>query len=442
MASLHRQTGSRPGYKLRFRDSGKRQRILWLGDVSKRSANEIMRHVTELAESHGRNVKPDVASVEWANSLTGRIRQNLAKWGYVAPERETDSTSLVCSEFFETYIQSKADWSERSTCNYRQAVRHFNAFMGNDRLLNDVLPPDIDAWRVWMIQQGKRRKTPDDPGEGLAAATANRHAKRIRTLFNQAIRAKLVKSNPVDGKIGDEVNRERDFYVSREVASKFVKQCNDDLNPEWALIFGLCRYCGFRCPTEVLRLTWADVDWENGKLRVDSQKTGLRYCPIFPEVRPLLEAVFEQAPEGTSHCIRQYHGAETNLRTQFLRFLNRAGIPPWPKPFVNLRASCRTDLQELFPSHVCDTWLGHSSRIANKHYLQTTDLHWERALKAGGNTGGNISANLSASREIARSENPAKTAAEAGGCSGDPPLTPTAGFEPATLALGKLCSIP
>lgn len=408
MASLHKQTGSRPGYKLRFRDSSKRQRILWLGDVSKRSANEIMRHVTELAESHGRNVKPDVVSVEWGNNLTGRLRQKLAEWGYVAPERETRPSSLVCSEFFESYIQSKTDWSQRSTCNYRQAVRHFNAFMGKERLLNDVLPPDIDAWRAWMVQQGKRRKTADDPGEGLAEATANRHAKRLRTLFNQAIRSKLAKTNPVDGKIGDEVNRERDHYVSREVAAKVIQQCNMESNAEWALIFGLCRYCGFRCPTEVLGLTWADVDWEGGRLRVDSTKTGLRYCPIFPEVRPLLEAVFDQAPDGTLHCIRTYRGAESNLRTQLLRILNRAGVKAWTKPFVNLRASCRTDLQELYPDHVVNSWMGHSSRIAAKHYLQTTDLHWERALSVGGNAGGNSSANLGNSVDNTACERPNK----------------------------------
>ena len=38
MASLHKQGGNRPGYKLRFRDTDNRQRVLWLGDVSKRNA--------------------------------------------------------------------------------------------------------------------------------------------------------------------------------------------------------------------------------------------------------------------------------------------------------------------------------------------------------------------------------------------------------------------
>lgn len=51
--------------------------------------------------------------------------------------------------------------------------------------------------------------------------------------------------------------------------------------------------------------------------------------------------------------------------------------------------------------------------------------------------GGNSSASLAASREIASSENPAKTAAAGCGGLSDPPLTPTAGFEESQEMLGK-----
>ena len=51
MASLHKQTGDRPGYKIRWRDSSKQPRALWLGDVSKRSADTYFRHVCELIDA-------------------------------------------------------------------------------------------------------------------------------------------------------------------------------------------------------------------------------------------------------------------------------------------------------------------------------------------------------------------------------------------------------
>ena len=55
---------------------------------------------------------------------------------------------------------------------------------------------------------------------------------------------------------------------------------------------------------------------------------------------------------------------------------------PWPRPFQNLRASRETELVERFPIHTVTSWLGNSPRIAMKHYLQTTETHFENALKA------------------------------------------------------------
>ena len=34
---------------------------------------------------------------------------------------------------------------------------------------------------------------------------------------------------------------------------------------------------------------------------------------------------------------------------------------------------------EIFPSHVVVSWIGHSEAVARRHYLQTTDAHFEKA---------------------------------------------------------------
>lgn len=108
-------------------------------------------------------------------------------------------------------------------------------------------------------------------------------------------------------------------------------------------------------------------------------------------MRPILQEAFESAPDGATYCAGRYQGGESNLRTQLNRILERAGIVPWLKPFVNLRSSRRTELQEEFPSHVVDAWLGHSTAVAEKHYLQVTDDHWQRAGGECSHTGSHIS---------------------------------------------------
>ena len=149
----------------------------------------------------------------------------------------------------------------------------------------------------------------------------------------------------------------------------------------------------------------------------------------------MLEAAFDAAPAGTLHCVRGYRGNETNLRTQLLRILRRAGIVPWQKAFVNLRASCRTDLQEVFPDHAINTWLGHSSKVAEKHYLQTTEGHWERALvqeSAPKPIGGNIGANPPASGTLFNEKNPGNMATDGAKFPGISLQVPPQGLEPWT----------
>src|SRR5947207_1737365 len=77
----------------------------------------------------------------------------------------------------------------------------------------------------------------------------------------------------------------------------------------------------------------------------------------------------------------------TNLRTQFLKIIRRAGLQPWPRLFHNLRASRETDLMKSFPIHVVCAWIGNTPEIALGHYLQTLDADFERAVKGGAETG-------------------------------------------------------
>ncbi len=437
MASLHKQNGNRPGYKLRFRDTSNRQRVLWLGDVSKRNADTVARHVSELERATKGGVAPDVGTAKWANELTGRLRERLAAWGFVGPERKqaAGNATRMVGPFFTSYIESRTDLKPRTKYKYEQSAKYFTKYFGANRLLADVTEADIDAWRLWLTSAALDA-TEDKPARGLAISTANKHAKLVKKLFAQAVRAKLLSDSPAaDQRIGPEVNRERDFYIDRATATKVLSKCNS----EWALIFGLCRFAGFRCPTEVLALTWQDVDWDAGRLRIESVKTGLRFCPIFPELRPILETAYDAAPERSLHCVRRFRGNETNLRTQLHRILASAGIVPWPKIFVNLRSSCRTDLQEHFPDHVINTWLGHSSRIAERHYLQTTDGHWEKAtqtitapIRNGGNAGGNISANPDEHAETTNAKIPGNLTADAARFPGISIRIPPQGLEPWT----------
>jgi hypothetical protein len=105
------------------------------------------------------------------------------------------------------------------------------------------------------------------------------------------------------------------------------------------------------------------------------------------------------------------------------RIIEQAGCKSWEKLFVNLRASRRTELQQAFPWHVVDAWLGRIAQLAERHYLMVTTDHWEKgATQAAGemarlseenrrgNAGGNISAHQPASVGSKKRKSPVKSA--------------------------------
>jgi hypothetical protein len=126
-----------------------------------------------------------------------------------------------------------------------------------------------------------------------------------------------------------------------------------------------------------------------GRFLVHSPKTehhenrGERSVPIFRELRPYLEDVFEQAEPGTVYVINRYRNAKVNLRTQLLRIIAKAGLTPWPKLFHNLRASRETELASFYPLHVVCSWIGNTFAVAAGHYLQVTNEDFEKAVVLG-----------------------------------------------------------
>ena len=156
---------------------------------------------------------------------------------------------------------------------------------------------------------------------------------------------------------------------------------------EWKLIFALCRYGGVRCPSEVLTLKWADVNWEQSRVLIHSPKTEhhpggeSRLIPLFPELLPYLRETFEEAKPGNEFVITRYRRPNSNLRTQLERIIRKAGLKAWPRLFQNLRSSRETELCEQWPEHVVCSWIGNSKVVARRHYLQLRDEDFARAAQ-------------------------------------------------------------
>ncbi|WP_153559240.1 tyrosine-type recombinase/integrase [Roseimaritima sediminicola] len=450
MASLRKESDrGRNGWRLRFYLHGKR-RSLWIGDSSKRAADTIARHVEELARAAEANVTADAGAVRWVESLEGRMRDTLTRWGLcdASDGRLRSDEGRLLGPFLDAYIARRTDVAARTTETYRQAKRFLVEHFGADRPLRSITAADAEQWRRWLLTYPVRRDKDGKPLKTMAEATVAKHVKRARLLFSEAVRGRLIDSSPFAAvKIGSQSNPARHHFVDRQTTAAVLDACPDH---DWRLIFAFARFAGMRAPSEVLGMRWSDVLWDTNRLRIDSPKTGLRFCPIFPELRPILDEAYHDAPEGAVYCIHRYRGGETNLSTMLHRIIERAGCVPWEKTYINLRSTRRTELQEAFASHVVDAWLGHSSRVADEHYLQVTSDHWDAAATkptgtaqraimgpptAGGPTGGPIPALsqcFTAESDVENVRNPAPKDSKTLGKNG---RVGQAGLEPATKAL-------
>jgi hypothetical protein len=113
-----------------------------------------------------------------------------------------------------------------------------------------------------------------------------------------------------------------------------------------------------------------------------------RQVPLFKELRPYLEAAWDVAPDGAVYVLpERYRNSANkatgwrncNLRTQFERIVERAGLEKWPRLFHAMRSSCESDLVKRHPLHMAARWLGNTPRIAEKHYLITSDADFNEA---------------------------------------------------------------
>lgn len=339
-----------------------------LGRMPIKAALAIQTHVEALAAAKASRQPVGLHTARWIGELGGTIRDRIEKAGLIEPADQRDEKTLA--ELLADF-EAAAEIKPATAVTYRQTYRALREHFGEATAAGKIAAIDAERWRQSMVQAG------------LSKATISKRVKTARQIFRQAIRWKYLAENPfADVRGGAQTNRDRMYFVSPDDVGKLLEACPD---AEWRLMVALSRYAGLRTPSESLALTWADVNWERMRLTVRSPKTeryagkAVRIVPIFPQLYPHLRDAFEAAPAGAVHVITRYRDPNANLRTRLSRTILRAGLTPWPRLWHNLRASRQTELCETFPAHVVSSWLGNSVAVAQAHYLQITDAHFERA---------------------------------------------------------------
>lgn len=378
MASISREKNGRR--RILFMAPDGSRPTIRLGKVSQRAAESFKGRVEQLLEAALLNRPMEADLARWVADLDPRLAKKLAKVGLI-PKPE-DKPAATLGPFLQAYIDGRADLKPATKIVRGQVIRDLKEFFGESREVGTITPGNADDFKQWLV------------GRGLAATTIHKRLQSARSFFHAMRRRKLIVENPFDGvKAAATGIKDRQRFVTREEIARVVKACPDH---HWRTIVALSRYGGLRCPSEVLSLRWQDIDWEAGRIVVQSPKTehhagkASRTIPLFPELRPALSEAFDLAPDGAEFVVdprfrKAALGAagwmNANLRTTFEKIVRRAGLQTWPRLFHNLRASRETELVEAYPVQVVTSWLGNTPSVAMRHYLMTTDEHFDAAIR-------------------------------------------------------------
>jgi integrase len=333
-----------------------KREVIYLAKTPLKVVKGIKSNIESLVAGLKANLPMDGQVAQWISGLDDGLRSRLADMQLI--ERQTDKKTTTLGEFIDSYHAKRTDWKPNSLKNHQQCKGWILDYFGSDRNVREITTIDADDFRRHLSNH-------------LAEDWVRRLCGFARQYFSAM--GKMIESNPF-GKmknIAMKGNDERYFFMDNALTMKVMQAMADD---EWRLVFGLCRYAGFRCPSEHGALHWHEIDWKKGKITFISPKTGKRSLPLFPELIPLLKAM----PKKGEKVFPDYT-PETNLRHHFMCQLLKAKIEPWPKIFQNLRSTRETELMETFPAHVVCAWLGNTEAVAKKHYLQVTDDHFRRA---------------------------------------------------------------
>lgn len=342
---------------------GRRRRI-YLGHLSKRRVEAIQARVNALVDAKKIGQR-DIDAEAWCRKIDYPIQQRMMDIGLLPALKDETLRGLI-----DRFDASRGDVKKSTRATDKQTNESLLGWFGETRILRSISEADAEEWADTL------RKDPK-----LAAATVAKRIIKAKAVFARAVKPfKMLEASPfADLKAGNQENPSRIRFIDAAISQSILEACP---NAEWRGIFTMARWGGVRMPSEIANLRWTDVLWDKDKarFRIESPKTahhkggGERWCPLFREVYSALLELHELAEPGAEFVFSVKMRSASNLRTNMMRIIRRAGFTTWPKLFHNLRASRQTELTMVgHPLWLVCRWLGNSPRVADKHYLSLPD---------------------------------------------------------------------
>ncbi len=268
--------------RIQFVGADGKRRAIRLGKVSQRYAEAVKVKVEDLVAASITGHVPADETSRWLAGLSDKMTEKLARVGLT---HRRQSTKL--QEWLDRYLDDReGELKPESARKLRQTKSKLLAHFDPETPLRSITVQQVADWRQYL------------KGLKLSEAAIKTHSGNAKTMLAEAVRRKMIDENPFQHLKSGPTPSRYSRYVTPEEIEKIIDACP---NCEWKLLFGLARYAGLRIPSESQILTWADVDFDRGRLTVRSPKTEhhvgheQRIVPITPKLMPILQDAFDAA---------------------------------------------------------------------------------------------------------------------------------------------------
>ena len=228
-----------------------------------------------------------------------QTKREALKWEQEFMQRATTSLGMTFHDFIELYLQDMEQRLKPSTVANKRFLIDLKITPFFGRMpLNEIKPTDVRRW------QNELTSYRDENGEPYAATYLKTINNQLTAVFNYAVKYYGLKENPCHkaGGMGKKNAEEMLFWTKGEFL-RFIEAIKD--TPAAYAAFVTLYYTGMR-EGELLALTPADIDLENGTVRINKSYQRLNKADLvtLPTTPKSIRTV--TIPSALCTCLKEY----------------------------------------------------------------------------------------------------------------------------------------
>ena len=195
---------------------------------------------------------------------------------------------LTLRQICDWYLSLPEVKAKKSFRRDQEMIRHLKLMLGEATKLKDITAGRVESYqRQRLSEPSPRRKN-----QSIKPATVNKEVTCLKTVFNRALRHGKLSNNPVSQVRKLPENNVRMRVLTSGEFEQLLEACPAHLRE----IVLTAYYTGMR-RSEIVFLTWDEVDLEKGFIRLEASRTKTNTARSIP-LHPRLKDMFGRIPRG------------------------------------------------------------------------------------------------------------------------------------------------